>query len=127
MTRAEAQARAARSVAVAKANRIPNAKTFALNAVKDGMTFRAAADYFGIGTRTLKTAAHEAGVRIGEAERIARIIRTVGVVWTPEMLSALVEMRAAGKSVAECARRIGVDEVTCRKKAHELGIGGRLA
>jgi len=45
--------------------------------------------------------------------------------WTPEMLTVLREMRAAGLPFLLCAERIGVDYKTAVRKGRELGLHGR--
>ena len=46
--------------------------------------------------------------------------------WDDDMIACLRQMRAAGKPINVCAKRIGVANSVARKKAHELGIGGRM-
>jgi hypothetical protein len=47
------------------------------------------------------------------------------VIWTPEMIRALKELRAAGVKLLVCAERIGVSYTVVCKKAQELGLAGR--
>jgi hypothetical protein len=46
--------------------------------------------------------------------------------WTPDMLAALQELRAAGHPILLCAERIGVDYKTAVRKCRQLGLAGRL-
>jgi hypothetical protein len=48
-------------------------------------------------------------------------------IWTPDMRSMLLLMRAAGKPLLACANRIGVDYLVAQVEANRLGVGGRLS
>jgi hypothetical protein len=48
------------------------------------------------------------------------------MVWTPEMLAALRNLRARGTPLFLCAERIGVGYSTAVYKARELGLAGRM-
>ena len=47
------------------------------------------------------------------------------VIWTPEMIRALRELRAAGLTLYRCAEKIGVSYGIVCRKAHELGLAER--
>ena len=47
------------------------------------------------------------------------------VIWTPEMIRTLRELRAEGMTLYRCAERIGVSYGVVCRKAHELGLAGR--
>ena len=57
-----------------------------------------------------------------DPEFAAKLKEAVCVHWTPEMDEALVELRAAGVPILECAEQIGVSTPVCRKRADELGL-----
>lgn len=47
----------------------------------------------------------------------------VSIIWTEEMLEALIKFRTVDKlNMTLCAEKLGIGEVTCRKKAIELGL-----
>jgi hypothetical protein len=47
--------------------------------------------------------------------------------WTNAMIAALIDLRARGENLSECARVIGIAHTVCRRMARDLGLAKSMS